>query len=76
MAGGKPLFFSRPGLSVLEALHTPPCYALKCYPAFLETIGGIKINHHMEVRDQEDHPIPGLYAAGIKDNHIYSGILG
>ena len=27
-------------------------------------IGGIKINHHMEVLNQEDKAIPGLYAAG------------
>ena len=32
---------------------------------FLGTIGGIKINHHMEVLDSEDNNIPGLYAAGI-----------
>jgi fumarate reductase flavoprotein subunit len=60
----------------LEALHIPPFSALKCYPAVLETKGGIKINHHMEVLVQEDHPVPGLYAAGVKDNNIYSGILG
>ena len=49
----------------LEALRTPPYYALKCYPRFLGTIGGIKINHHMEVVNQEDEPISGLYAAGV-----------
>jgi flavocytochrome c len=49
----------------LEALRTPPYYALKCYPRFLGTIGGIKINHHMEVLNQEDEPISGLYAAGV-----------
>lgn len=49
----------------LIALRTPPYYALKCYPRFLGTIGGIRINHHMEVLDQSDNPIPGLYAAGV-----------
>jgi fumarate reductase flavoprotein subunit len=49
----------------LWSLLTPPFYALKCYPRFLGTIGGIKINHHMEVLDAEDNPIPGLYAAGV-----------
>jgi fumarate reductase flavoprotein subunit len=28
-------------------------------------MGGIKINHHMEVLDKNDNPIPGLYAGGI-----------
>ncbi len=49
----------------LDALRTPPYYALKYHARYLGTIGGIKINHHMEVLDQEDNPIPGLYAAGI-----------
>jgi fumarate reductase flavoprotein subunit len=49
----------------LWELQTPPFYALKCYPRFLGTIGGIKINHNMEVLDREENPIPGLYAAGV-----------
>jgi hypothetical protein len=74
LRGGFPV--SRTCLSVLEALHIPLCYALKHSPAFLEAKGGIKNNHHMEVFVKEDHPIQGLYAAGVKDNNIYSGILG
>jgi fumarate reductase flavoprotein subunit len=49
----------------LVPLRTPPYYALKCGFAFPETLGGLKINHHMEVVDKEDYPIPGLYAAGV-----------
>ena len=30
----------------------------------MTTLGGIKINQHMEVLDRQDEPIPGLYAAG------------
>jgi fumarate reductase flavoprotein subunit len=48
----------------LQPLRTPPYYALKCGQAFHGTIGGIKINHHMEVLNQQDSPIPGLYATG------------
>jgi fumarate reductase flavoprotein subunit len=48
----------------LLPLHTPPFYALKCYQSFFGTIGGIKINHHMEVLNHQDNPIPGLYAVG------------
>jgi fumarate reductase flavoprotein subunit len=48
----------------LVPLRTPPYYALKCYQGFLGTIGGIKINHHMEVLGHQDDPIPGLYAVG------------
>jgi len=48
----------------LMPLRTPPYYGLKCYQGFLGTIGGIKINHQMEVLDQQADPIPGLYAGG------------
>ena len=52
-------------LQYLEALRTPPYYAMKCVMRIHCTTGGIKINHRMEVLDQEDKPIPGLYATGI-----------
>jgi fumarate reductase flavoprotein subunit len=48
----------------LQPLRTPPYYAVKCYQGVYNTIGGIKINHYMEVLDERDCPIPGLYAAG------------
>lgn len=49
----------------LTPLDTPPYYALKCAQGFFGTIGGIKINHNMEVLSQKKEcPIPGLYAAG------------
>jgi fumarate reductase flavoprotein subunit len=48
----------------LIPLRTPPFYALKCHQGFHGTVGGIKINHRMEVLDKHDVPIPGLYAAG------------
>jgi fumarate reductase flavoprotein subunit len=49
----------------LLPLHTPPFYAVKCHVGFLDTIGGIRINENMEILDQQDLPIPGLYAAGV-----------
>lgn len=61
----------------LQPLLTPPFYALKCCQAFHGTIGGIKINHDMEVLDQHESPIPGLYAAGndtggwVSDTYCY-----
>jgi fumarate reductase flavoprotein subunit len=48
----------------LIPMQTPPYYAVKCYQGFLGTIGGIKINHNMEVVNEEGIPIAGLYAAG------------
>ncbi|HJX13102.1 MAG TPA: FAD-dependent oxidoreductase [Dehalococcoidales bacterium] len=48
----------------LLALRTPPYYAVRCHLCFLTTVGGIKINHRMEVLNGQDEPIPGLYAGG------------
>jgi fumarate reductase flavoprotein subunit len=48
----------------LQPLRTPPFYALRCCQAFHGTIGGIRINHRMEVLDADDRPIPGLFAMG------------
>jgi len=49
----------------LLPLRSAPYYAIRGLPVFLDTIGGIKINEHMEVLDNQDGPIPGLYAAGV-----------
>jgi fumarate reductase flavoprotein subunit len=48
----------------LKPLRTPPYYAMRSAPGMLTTMGGLKINEHMEVIDQQDNPIPGLYAGG------------
>lgn len=48
----------------LFPLRHPPYYAIRCVQGFLGTIGGIKINPHMEVLNSQGEPIPGLYAAG------------
>jgi fumarate reductase flavoprotein subunit len=48
----------------LLPLRTPPYYAIKGQGFICETLGGIKINEHMEALDNEENPIPGLYAAG------------
>jgi fumarate reductase flavoprotein subunit len=49
----------------LLALRRSPYYAIRGSAVFLDTIGGIKINEHMEILDNDDNPIPGLYAAGV-----------
>jgi fumarate reductase flavoprotein subunit len=49
----------------LLPLQKAPCYAIKCRAIVLDTIGGIRINERMEVLDNKNKPIPGLYAAGV-----------
>ncbi len=49
----------------LLALNTAPFYAIKGMAVLLDTIGGIRINEVMQVLDDRNEPIPGLYAAGV-----------
>src|SRR4030043_256193 len=55
----------------LRPLKGPKFYALKSNLVFLGTLGGIKINHRMEVVDNKENPIPGLYAGGMDAGGIY-----
>jgi fumarate reductase flavoprotein subunit len=48
----------------LIPLDKPPFYAAKCIVVIGWPIGGIKINHHMQVMNKKDEPVPGLYASG------------
>jgi len=49
----------------LRPLKGPKFYAVKARTVFLGTLGGIKINHNMEVVDKKGKAIPGLYAVGF-----------
>jgi fumarate reductase flavoprotein subunit len=49
----------------LRLLKGPKFYAIKSRTVFLGTLGGIKVNHKMEVIDKKGNPIPGLYAGGM-----------
>jgi fumarate reductase flavoprotein subunit len=55
----------------LRPLRGPRFYALKAYVLFIGTLGGIKINHKMEVLGQKEKRIPGLYAGGLDAGGMY-----
>jgi fumarate reductase flavoprotein subunit len=57
------VFFKDP--RYLLPLRSTPYYAIKGEIIFLQTLGGLKVNEHMEVLNQQDNPILGLYAAGV-----------
>lgn len=48
----------------LVSLESGPYYIEKAVPSVHHTMGGVVINEHTEVLDEEDNPISGLYAAG------------
>ncbi len=55
----------------LRPIIGPKFYAAKANTVCLGTMGGIKINHNMEVMDKENKIIPGLYAVGYDAGGMY-----
>lgn len=55
----------------LRPIKTPRFYAIKAYTVFLGSLGGIKVNHNLEVLDNEERVIPGLYAVGTDVGGLY-----
>ncbi len=51
--------------------ETGPYYALKGLRAFFLTLGGVKINTHMQALDDDEKPIPGLYVIGQDMGGLY-----
>ncbi len=72
-AGRDALFAKDP--EYLEALRTPPFYAIKGHPTHVGTLGGIRINHEAEVVRADSRTgldvVPGLYAAGNVAGGLY-----
>ena len=55
----------------LRPIKEPKYYAVKARTVCLGTLGGIKINHRMEVIDKKGNIIPGLYAGGYDAGSMY-----
>lgn len=47
-----------------DPIKKAPFYALKVHASVLVTFGGIKVDKELRILDANDHPMPGLYAAG------------
>jgi len=62
--------------SVLHPINTPPFYASCVSPGgastFLTVCGGLRTNSNMQVCEDDDTPIPGLYNTGIMTGDFYS----
>jgi 3-oxosteroid 1-dehydrogenase len=48
----------------LGPIEKGPFYGTEIYPGDVGTSGGVVTNEHAQVLDQQDQPIPGLYATG------------
>lgn len=49
---------------LLMSLEKPPYYALKFGPALLSVVGGLRVNTNLNVLNDNNVPVPGLYAVG------------
>jgi len=58
--------------AALGPLDRAPYYATRVFPADVGTCGGVVTNEHAQVLDQQDRPIPGLYATG----NITASVMG
>ena len=73
--GGADLAQYRPADS-MAALDTPPFYAIKLTPCFLNTDGGPRRSARAEILDVDGNPIAGLFSSGefgSIHNFMYQG---
>ena len=67
--GRDSLFYKEP--QYMRPIRKGPFYAAKMRPGGYGTLGGIKVNHRMEVVTDDWKVIPGLYGAGTDTCSIY-----
>jgi len=65
---------SPPRTGAATALRLPPFVAVKVAPAITHTVGGLAVDAGCRVlREAEERPIPGLYAAGVEAGGVSVG---
>lgn len=56
----------------LTTIEKPTFYAAPLGTALLVTLGGLKVNEQLQVLDEDQNVIPGLYAAGNASGSYYA----
>lgn len=51
--------------NLLYPLGDGPYYAIQCKTRVYSSLGGVEVDEHMRVLDQDKKVIPGLYAVGV-----------
>ena len=69
-AGQEDPDFNKPS-EFMKGLSEGPFYAVKTWPLRTTTVGGLVINNKTEVLDNNDQPIPHLFAAGEVANYTF-----
>jgi len=70
-AGGYDEDFVKPS-RWLRPITGDKYYVARHFPSGYGSLGGIKVNHNMQVLDVNDKPIPGLYGCGTDTATVFS----
>jgi predicted oxidoreductase len=71
-AAGDLGLLSVPRSGGLQALETPPFYAIRFLPGATFTYGGARTNARAQILDSTGMAIPGLFAAGADVGGLYT----
>ena len=71
---GKDTDYDKAAASLTFAVEEGDLYAFDCRAVYLGTVGGVKVDEHLQVIDGDYNPIPGLYAAGTNAGGYYNGL--
>ena len=55
----------------LSAVTEPPFYIIQNQPSGWSTIGGLRVDSNLRVLDDDNHVIPGVYAAGADAGSLF-----
>lgn len=55
----------------VRAVAKAPFYAVKAVATSLGTLGGVKVNEHLQAVNAQDEPVPGLYVVGNDAGGMY-----
>lgn len=74
VAAGKDTDYDKAASSLKFSVEEGNLYAFDCRAVYLGTVGGVKVDEHLQVIDGDYKPIPGLYAAGTNAGGYYNGL--
>lgn len=74
VAAGKDTDYDKAASSLKFSVEEGSLYAFDCRAVYLGTVGGVKVDEHLQVIDGDYKPIPGLYAAGTNAGGYYNGL--
>ncbi len=72
VVGGEDTDFNRPAQYMSASIGSGPYYLVEQKPRFATTMGGLVLNENLQVLNNDDEVIVGLYAAG----EIGGGVMG